>query len=57
MLREPKQHLIKAVVAHVPRDLIFSILANTMEIQACGGMALGALDDPEDQIKIANGAD
>ena len=49
--------MIKAVVAHAPRDLILSILTNTMEIQACGGMSLGEGYDEEDEAKVMHGAD
>ena len=52
MLREPKQHLIKSIVAHVPRDLILSVLATTMEIQSSGGMPLVEPGDADDQIKV-----
>ena len=38
MLKESKTYLIKAVVKNVPRQTIFNILKQTIEIQTLGGM-------------------
>ena len=40
MLREPKTYLIKAVVNNISYDIIYELVAKTIDIQSDGGITL-----------------